>query len=157
LVVADPVVCCPGALSEWPGPLAVFVWWPGAYFEAPFVFEVMVLEVVLFCIFCPGAYSEEPGDFVLVCANAAVVSSTVETVNNVFSMGALLLQVFMQRGARGGCSAFSRWRREVMSMNKPSSSAEPIARRRANEMQTSGEQRVARMPPRIQFVIRESG
>jgi hypothetical protein len=60
--------------------LAVFVWCPGAYFDAPFV-------VLLLCIFCPGAYSEEPGDFVLLCANAAVVSSTVETVNNVFSMG----------------------------------------------------------------------
>jgi len=37
---------------------------------------------------------------------------------------------------------FPDWPRDVMSMNKPSSCAEPVARRRANEMQTSGEQRV---------------
>jgi hypothetical protein len=62
-VAADPVVdCWLGALSEWPGPALVFFW-------------------------CPGAYSEEPGDFVLLCAKAAVVSSTVETVINVFSIG----------------------------------------------------------------------
>jgi len=82
-VAADPVVDrWPGALSEWPGRALVFSWCPGAYLEAPFV-----VGVGLFCIWCPGEFAEEPGDFVLLCAKAAVVSSTVETVINVFSIG----------------------------------------------------------------------
>jgi hypothetical protein len=88
-VAADPVVdCWPGALSERPGRALVFFWCPGAYSEAPFV-----VGVGLFCIWCPGEFAEEPGDFVLLCAKAAAVSSTVETVSNVFSIGLSFLQV----------------------------------------------------------------
>jgi hypothetical protein len=83
-VVADPVVLWPGAYSDAPGAVEVLLFCilcPGAYSDAP-----GAVEVLLFCIWCPGDFVEEPEDFVLVCANAAVVSSTVVTVIKVFSI-----------------------------------------------------------------------